>query len=118
MLAGIILAFVICCGLELWAAHTAIVTGGRLRFSYFSLLAFAMLAAVWCTFGFEYRSNENTRIQGWPVPVIVLQRDGPDAPWLDFVGPTTILALPMNFIAFMLVPSVLALIVANWRKRS
>jgi hypothetical protein len=117
MLAVITLAFVICCGLELWAAHTAIVAGGKLRNSYFALLAIAMLAAAWRTYGFEYHSNENTRIQGWPVPAIVFQRDDPGAPWVDFVGPTTILALPMNFIAFMPVPSVVVLGLAHWRNR-
>ena len=53
------------------------------------------------TFHYVYSPNMNTQVHGWPVPVVVLQRDAPGEPWLDFVGPTTILGLPINLVLFL-----------------
>ena len=50
------------------------------------------------TFHYVYSPNANTRIHGWPVPYIVFQRDAPGEPWLDFVGPTLLLAFPINLV--------------------
>ena len=48
------------------------------------------------TFHFVHSINANTRAHGWPVPVVVFQRDSATAPWLDYVGPVPEIALPIN----------------------
>jgi hypothetical protein len=63
------------------------------------------------TFQYEFFLNENTRVQGWPVPIIIFQRDNADAPWLDFVG------YPLNFCIFMLIPSVVFLALVYRHRR-
>jgi len=60
-----------------------------------SVLAYAL------TFHYVYSPRENTRIHGWPVPYIIFQRSTPDGPWLDFVGPTTILGFPINLVLLL-----------------
>lgn len=60
--------------------------------------------------------DPNTIIHGWPVPTIILQRDNSTSPWLDYVGPTTILGLPMNFVLFMILPAITFLSAATWRR--
>jgi hypothetical protein len=62
------------------------------------LLAVGVVAVVsyFLTFHLVYFPNINTRYQGWPIPTVVFQRTGPEAPWLDFVGPTTLLGYPLN----------------------
>jgi hypothetical protein len=89
----------------------------RLRVAYAAVLIAAGVVAALTTFGYEYYSNANTRIRGWPVPMIILQRDSAEAPWLDFVGPTTLLGYPMNFAIFMVAPSVVFLGFLLWHKR-
>jgi hypothetical protein len=53
------------------------------------------------TFYFIYFSNPNTRIHGWPVPVVIFQRDTPEGPWLDYVGPTVVLGFPINLVLLL-----------------
>lgn len=50
------------------------------------------------TFHFVYMTNENTRVHGWPVPVVIFQRATPEGPWLDYVGATTMLGFPVNLV--------------------
>jgi hypothetical protein len=80
------------------------------------LLFFILAAAVtfWAMFAMffsrRYMADPNTKVMGWPIPLGVFQRDSPTAPWLDYVGPTALLAYPMNLLVFLLVPSALVLI--------
>lgn len=68
------------------------------------------------TFHYEYYVNPDTRVHGWPVPVVVFQRRDATSPWLDFVGPTLILAYPMN-LAFYSIGPVVALVAVRWIRR-
>jgi TRAP-type C4-dicarboxylate transport system permease small subunit len=88
-----------------------------LRIVYLIALAVVSLLAYWTTYQYEYFSNENTRICGWPVPTVIFQRDNLEATWDDFVGPTTILGLPMNLAIFMFIPSVIFLGLTYWKPR-
>jgi hypothetical protein len=118
MAIAIVVAALVIIALNVWAG--VVVFFGRfagtwLRVAYFLVLLAAGIAAGWTT-GWEYYSNENTRIVGWPVPVVIFQRDDANAPWLDFVGPTTVFGYPMNLAIFMSVPSALFLGLVHWRK--
>lgn len=70
----------------------------RLKSIYIAVLVLCMVVAYLTTFLYVYSPNENTRVYGWPIPRVALQRDGPNAPWLDFFGPTILFAYPMNLI--------------------
>ncbi len=74
------------------------------------------------TFYHVYTPNSNTRVHGWPIPVVVFQRDGPGEPWLDFVGPTMVLGFPMNLILLLgvwfFVLWILNIIITKTRKRT
>ena len=121
----IVLGFIAALAILVWSAIVVAIkgkAGTTARYLYVGLGAMLAVVAFLTTYRVDYFSNENTHIHGWPVPVVIFQRDDVDAPWLDFVGPTILLALPMNFIIFMLVPSVLSLCLAylrtRWNKRS
>ena len=73
--------------------------------SYWIVVILALVATVLMTGYFSYYSNPNTHVFGWPIPQVVFQRDNADSPWLDYVGPTVVLAYPMNFVIYMFVPS-------------
>jgi hypothetical protein len=93
---------------NVWAVIVILVrrrSSSRMRFAYLAALVAAAVAAAWTTFHYDYFSNENTRICGWPVPVVIFQRENPDSHWDDFVGPMTILGYPINVAIFMLIPS-------------
>ena len=76
-----------------------------------------LAAASWfSTYHYSPFPNSNTKVIGWPVPVVVLQRANPDAPWLDFIGLTVILALPLNFLLFA-TPPALGVLLWAWRVR-
>ena len=62
------------------------------------------------TYQYGYFPDANTQILGWPIPLVVFQRESPTAPWLDFVGFTALLAYPMNLLIFLFIPSTLVLI--------
>jgi len=66
---------------------------------------------------FSYFHNPNTQVFGWPIPRVVFQRDTPTGPWLDYIGPTIVLAYPMNFVLFMFFPSVVFLVLALRRRK-
>ena len=90
----------------------------RLRAAYVAVLIIGAAAAWLTTFRYEYFLNENTRAWGWPVPIVIWQRDNAESPWLDFVGPTSILAYPMNLAIFMVIPSAVFLIVVFRQRRA
>ena len=73
----------------------------------------AAIAAYFTTFHCVYYANENTRFHGWLVPTVIFQRASPTSPWLDFIGPVTFLAYPMNVLLFSLIPSLGTLISAR-----
>jgi hypothetical protein len=74
------------------------------------------IAAIVSTYNYDYFPNANTHIFGWPIPVVIFQRDSATGPWMDFIGPTVVLGLPMNFILFMLVPAIAFLTEATWHR--
>jgi hypothetical protein len=85
---------------------------------YWLLVIVAAGVCVFTTFNYNYYSNSNTRFYGWPIPTVVFQRDDAESPWLDFVGPTTFLAYPMNLILFLIVPSVALLAWSRFKRSS
>jgi hypothetical protein len=108
MLALIILGFVAALAIIAWTAMIVLIDGraGSLgRVIYILMTAVITVLAFWSTFWIVYFSGPNTRIEGWPVPTIIFQRDDANSPWLDYIGPTLLLGLPMNWILFMFVPS-------------
>ncbi|WP_145167522.1 hypothetical protein [Rubripirellula lacrimiformis] len=119
LFALILLLFLAACGLVVWATYAAI--AGRIptwsRLLYLAALIGSVVAAYFSTFRYTYLANANTRFHGWPVPTVIFQRDGPGEPWLDFVGPTVILAYPMNLVLFAFVPALVVLAVFWFCKR-
>ena len=113
--AVIIIGFLLAAAVVLWAVIVA-VSGNSARWVralYLVCFLVAATAAYFTTYCYVYYADANTRFHGWPVPVVVFQRDSPKDPWLDFVGPTTILAYPMNLILYALLPSIVALLLAH-----
>jgi hypothetical protein len=88
----------------------------RIRSAYCLVELLSGAAALAMTQFFSYYSNPNTHILGWPIPRVVFQRDTPDSPWLDFIGPTIVLAYPMNFVLYLFIPSVIFLLVTRRQK--
>ena len=115
MLAVIILGFLLAAVSAVWAAVVALSGRTRrwVRVFYFCCLAVAAVAAHYTTYHYSYYPNSNTQMRGWPVPTVVFQRYSPTSPWLDFVGPTTVLAYPMNILLFVLIPSIASLVFAR-----
>ncbi|HEY1050951.1 MAG TPA: hypothetical protein VGE39_14375 [Prosthecobacter sp.] len=107
----LLLAFIGVIVLEGWTFARCVRLGWRSVVCWLcpACVVLAAVGSHWSTFHHEHWPNANTRFVGWPIPQIVFQRDIPEEPWLDFVGPTLILAWPMNFILFSLVPSLLLL---------
>jgi hypothetical protein len=88
-----------------------------LSYSYFAIVLLAIAAAVLITSFYSYYANPNTHVFGWPVPRVIFQRDTPTSPWLDYVGTISMLSYPLNFIFYMLVPSLITIVlVLRWRK--
>jgi len=85
----------------------------RLQSSYYATVFLTFLAAMLATLFISYYDNPNTRVFGWPIPRVVFQRETPTSPWLDYIGPTIVLAYPMNFVLYLLIPSVVFLILAH-----
>lgn len=99
--------------IDAWAMRTALVTAIHqrlLRNAYFLTLGISVVVSVYTTFVTEYMVDENTRIVGWPVLLMVWHRRTIEGPWLDYIGPTVLLAYPINVSIFMFVPSVLLLV--------
>ena len=82
----------------------------RLIIFYLLVVLLALIATIVTTAFYSYYANPNTRVFGWPIPRVVFQRDTPISPWLDYVGPTIVLAYPINFVLYMFLPSVAAIV--------
>lgn len=87
------------------------------RVVFIALAAGVACIAYWTTFRYVYFSNDNTRVHGWPVPIVVFQRADSDSPWLDYIGFTTVMGYSMNFVVFMAAPSLLLFAVEWWQRR-
>ena len=120
MFAVILIPLLVACGLVVWATYATI--AGRVstwsRLLYLFALTGSIVAAYVTTFRYSYLANANTRYYGWPVPTVIFQRDGPNEPWLDYVGPTVILAYPMNLVLFAFIPATVVLVSFFFHKRS
>ncbi len=119
MAALLLILFLAVVAIDIWAAIAVMLRPGLtgwLGGSYWLFVILALVATVGMTGFFSYYSNPNTRIFGWPIPQVIFQRDTPDSPWLDYVGPTVILAYPMNFILYLFLPSVVFIILARRRQ--
>ena len=80
-----------------------------------AVLAFG--GGIWSTYYYDYYTNPNTHFHGWPIPHVVFQRDNSESEWRDYIGPTILLALPMNWIIFLLPPSLGILVTHLIRKK-
>jgi membrane protein implicated in regulation of membrane protease activity len=85
---------------------------------YWLLVVVAAGVCVFTTFNYNGYSNSNTRFYGWPIPIVIFQRQDAESPWLDFVGLTTFLAYPINLILFLIVPSVALLAWSRFKRSS
>ncbi len=104
---------------DIWAAGAVVFasTNRGLRSSY-AIVALVALATTVVTTGFlSYFSNANTHVYGWPIPRVIFQRDNATSPWLDYVGPTIVLAYPMNFIVYMFLPSLVFISIVLLRRK-
>lgn len=120
MLVFFLLVFAAAIAVEVWAFVAVMLAPPAnrwIRSSYGLALLLAVAATVGMTGFFSYYPDPNTHIFGWPIPRVVFQRHTADSPWLDFVGPTLVLAYPMNFVLYIFVPSVVFLLVARRQKR-
>jgi hypothetical protein len=111
-MALIFIALLACLGLVAFTAFIVGILGhaGRTaQISFWAISAVASAASWWTTTRIEYSLDENMRAIGWPIPGIILARDDANSLWLDYVGLNTMLALPMNAIIFLVVPSIIFL---------
>jgi len=108
ILIGIILALV---GVPVGGGIYVLRRGGKIiRRLLLAVLIVAIPLAIVLT-QMRVQWNENTFAYGWPVPTVVFQRDSPEGPWLDFIGWTMFLAYPLNYLALVVSPVILSLIV-------
>jgi len=112
----LLLAFLAIAAVDVWASIAVMFKPGWLGASFWIAAVLALVAAIGMTGFFSYYSNPNTHVFGWPIPRLIFQRDTPTSPWLDFIGPTIVLAYPMNFILYMFIPSVVFILVSRRRK--
>jgi hypothetical protein len=74
---------------------------------FFLILGLVALSSCYLTLSFQYYTNENTQVTGFPINIVIFQREGPGEPWFDYINPVGVLALPLNFLllgGFALVP--------------
>lgn len=93
-------------------------TRGYLLLLLLAVLVAAFPLALYMTGDHVEIWNENTYAIGWPVPKVVMQRSAPGRPYLDYIGPTLILAYPLNYCLFTIVPTSLILSLTIARKVS
>jgi hypothetical protein len=120
MLVFFLLVFAAAIAVEVWAMIAVEFAPRANRWvnsSYWLFVFLAVSATVGMTGFFSYYPNPNAHVFGWPIARVVFQRNTAGSPWLDFVGPTLVLAYPMNFVLYMFVPSVIFLLVARRQKR-
>lgn len=102
--------------LEIWTATKLLNTANRAnKFTawYRWTIGLTLALAIATTLLISYHPNPNTRVYGWPVPRVIWQRENATTPWLDYIGPTIVLAYPINFLLFMLPPSVIFLLLTR-----
>ena len=88
-----------------------------LSISYLFVVLLALVATILTTGVYSYYSNPNTHVFGWPIPRVIFQRDTPTSPSLEYVGPTIVLAYPINFALYMFFLSAGAiLLILRWRR--
>jgi len=113
-------SFIAIAALDIWALCMMVSRSAASRGlkSVYGVVALVAAVVTMTTTGFfSYFSNPNTHIYGWPIPRVVFQRDDATSPWLDYVGPTIVLAFPMNFILYMFLPSLVFVAVVLSRRR-
>ena len=109
----ILLFFAVSALTVFWATCVVFFRNGLNRLSRITYIVGFLGTAVTTyltTYQYGYFPDANTQILGWPIPVVVFQRESATGPWLDFVGPTALLAYPMNLLLFLFIPSILVLI--------
>jgi hypothetical protein len=119
MAGSLIILFLAMVVIDIWAAIRVMFRpglAGWLGVSYWVGVILALVATVWMTGFFSYYTNPNTHVFGWPIPRVIFQRDTPDSPWLDFIGPTIILAYPINLVVFLFVPSLICILLSRRQK--
>jgi len=105
---------------DTWAAGAVVsssATSRGLRAPYAAAALLALAATVATTGFLSYFWNPDTHVYGWPIPRVIFQRDTADSPWLDYVGPTVVLAYPMNFIVYMFLPSLVFISIVLLRRK-
>ena len=115
----LILGFVAAFCVIAWSAVQVLIMarlGGWGVLIYWAILMATVIAAAWSTYFYDYYLDENTHVNGWPVPMVIFQRQTPDGPWLDFVGPITLFSGPMNFILYMILPAIVFLVTVRLRR--
>ena len=112
-IAVVLFVFLAIVVVEVWAGFLVFVQRDHrnwLGISYLLVVLLAFIATIITTAFYSYYANPNTRVFGWPIPRVVFQRDTPTSPWFDYVGPTIVLAYPINFVVYMVIPSVTAIV--------
>jgi len=115
----VLLLFIAAVGVVMWAGYAA-VTGriaGWVSACFLVALLGCGVAAYFTTFRYTYFINANTRIHGWPVPIVIFQRTAAGEPWLDYVGSTSLLAYPLNLVLFMVLPALGVVVGGRLRKK-
>ena len=116
---AVISALLAIIGFPIWAGFRIVfdsLLNNTLRIVYLAFLFVIAVVAYFTTYHIDYYTNENTHFCGWLVPTVIFQRKDANSPWLDFIGPPTFFAYPINICFFMFFPSVIFLVV-QWRKR-
>jgi hypothetical protein len=79
------------------------------------LLPLGCVTAVWCTFFCEYQPSLMWRIQGFPMPVLVLHLENGN--WVDYVGGPGIIVDFIVVTSVVALPATVPLILRFWRRR-
>lgn len=94
------------------------------RAVYLAVLIVAALAAFWSSFFFTPHASDLAVVKGWPVPSNIAMRSPSDSK-MRLVSGLFVIAYPMNFFWFMLLPSLVAMgkvwvdrVVARRQKKS
>ena len=116
---GLGLLFFALLAIVAWAAYVVVIAcfmGRTVRGIYLLLVVATVVLAYRMTFHFAYSLDSNTRVHGFPIPVVIFQRIDSNSDWADFVGPTLIFGFPMNLIAYLFPLSLVFLVIAGLRR--
>ncbi len=100
-------------GVVFWSRHS----GRGLRIAYVGIMFSVVVVASVMTFCYSYYTNANTRVCGFPVPIVVFQRSDPTSQWEDFVGPMTTWGYPVNLVLYTSFPSLIFLWLVHRRRK-